>query len=178
MILRIRDPFDEVSRLHEDMERHFNSFYGREGHKQLPLKQGGEGKELADLRRFRTPLSNIYETENSVIATFELPGVEKNEIELNVTDTHIEVKVERSQKSKIYGKLDTPSESPTKAEKEEKHKGVYRYESRSSQFYRALPLPAEVQSEKANAECKNGVLRVEIPKVKKVEEKKKKIAIK
>jgi len=154
------DPFDEISRLHDEMNRIFNSFYGTKRHgNELVYKQDSK-KELAKEEHFRTPVSNIYETENSVIANLELPGVDKKNIDLNVTDMHIEVKVD------------------AKTEKEEKHKGIYRYESRSSQFYRAIPLPVEVDAEKTNAEYKDGVLRVEIPKLKTVDHKKKRIDIK
>ena len=102
----------------------------------------------------RIPVADVVETESSVIATFELPGVEKENIQLNVTDDSIEVKVEN------------------KAEKEIKDKGNYSYEMRSHSFYSALPLPAEVIAESADASYKNGILRVEIPKAKKQEKKK------
>ena len=118
-----------------------------------------QGKGLAKYSGFRVPVDDIKETENSVIASVEVPGVEKKDIELNVTENSIEVKVEK------------------KAEKEVKEKGSYSYKSRSHSFYRALPLPAEVKSSEAKAEYKNGVLTVEIPKVKKLEAKKKKIRI-
>jgi HSP20 family protein len=97
----------------------------------------------------RIPVTDVVETENSVIATFELPGVEKQNIQLNVTEDTVEVKVEK------------------KAEKEIKDKETYSYEMRSQSFYSALPLPAEVVAENADASYKNGILRVEIPKAKK-----------
>ena len=154
------NPFEEMERLHEEMEQLFNRLHGSEhyGRKELEHKQG-KGREL-QTTNFRIPLSNIYETENSVIAAFEMPGVDKKDIELNITDTHIEVKVEKT------------------TENEDKHKGIHRYESKSSQFYRALPLPVKADSEKASAEYKDGILRIEVPKVKKIEDKKKRILIK
>ncbi|MBI3035314.1 Hsp20/alpha crystallin family protein [Candidatus Woesearchaeota archaeon] len=48
----------------------------------------------------RLPVADVAETENSIIATFELPGVSKEEIELNVTDDRVEVKVERKVEKK------------------------------------------------------------------------------
>lgn len=139
------DPFDEIERIHEEMGRFFKP----------------RGKELVKFSGFRTPKCNMHETEKSVVASFELPGVEKKDIELNVTDDRIEVKVNH------------------KAEKEEKKKGMYRYEASSHSFYRSIPLPVDVKSEEAEAEYKNGVLRVEIPKVKQIEAKKhKRIEIK
>ena len=102
----------------------------------------------------RLPVANIYETENSVIATFELPGVNKKDIQLNLTEDRIEVKVE------------------TKVEKKAEEKESYAYEMRINSFYRALPLPSEVMAEKADANYKDGILRVEIPKAKKQDSKK------
>ncbi|MGC8929752.1 MAG: Hsp20/alpha crystallin family protein [Candidatus Woesearchaeota archaeon] len=48
------------------------------------------------------------------------------------------------------------------------------YESKRHGFYRRLPLPTEVIPEKTKAELQNGVLKVEMPKTEKTEEKKKK----
>lgn len=81
----------------------------------------------------RIPVADMVETESSMIATFELPGVEKEDIQLNVLEGRIEVKVEK------------------KAEKEVEGKENYAYEMRSHSFYSALPLPAEVTAENADA---------------------------
>ncbi|MBI3027597.1 Hsp20/alpha crystallin family protein [Candidatus Woesearchaeota archaeon] len=102
----------------------------------------------------RIPVADMQETGNSVIATFELPGVAKEDIQLNVAEDRVEVKVEK------------------KAEKEIEEKNNYSYEMRSHSFYGALPLPSDVIAENAEASYKDGILRVEIPKAKKVETKK------
>ncbi|MBI2542403.1 Hsp20/alpha crystallin family protein [Candidatus Woesearchaeota archaeon] len=102
----------------------------------------------------RIPVARMQETEGSVISTFELPGVSKEDIQLNVEEGRIEVKVEK------------------KAEKEIEEKDKYFHEMRSRSFYGALPLPAEVIAENADASYKDGILRVEIPKAKKQEKKK------
>lgn len=113
------------------------------------------GKCVAVLKRqeleplSRIPISDLVETESSVIATFELPGVEKEDIQLNVTEDSIVVKVEKN------------------IEKEADEKEGYSYEIRSHSFYSALPLPAEVDADNSNASYKNGILKVEIPKAKK-----------
>lgn len=101
----------------------------------------------------RLPVADIQETEKSVIATFELPGVKKEEIELSITEDRVEVKVER------------------KIEKEAKEDDSYAYEMQANSFYGALPLQTEVIAENAEASYKDGMLRVEIPKAKKAEKK-------
>lgn len=51
------------------------------------------------------------------------------------------------------------------------------YAKRATSFYRHMPLPVEVDADKAKASFKNGVLRVEMPKLRKEEEKGKKVKI-
>ena len=107
----------------------------------------------------RIPLGNVYETEGSVIATFELPGVEKEDIELNIYNDRIEVNVEKKTETKTEDKNGVSSEM------------------KSSSFYGSLPLPAEVIAENADAIFKNGLLRIEMAKATK-QDSKKRIAIK
>jgi len=124
------DPFEEFRRIQEEMNRLFYTV-GR-----LP------SRELA----VRTPVADIKETEKNVIVTFELPGVDKKDIELNVTEDSVEVRVQK------------------KHEAEKKTKHEYKYEARAYAFYRKLALPVPVVSEKAEASYKDGLLRIEIPK--------------
>ncbi len=140
------DPFEDLGRMHEEMDRLFGRVFSR------PL--WGKGKELVPFRKARVPVSDIKESEKNVIANIELPGIPKENIELNVTEDYIEVKAQQ------------------KAEKEVKKKGMYSYQSSASQFYKKLPLPAEVKPDQAVAEFKDGLLKVEIPKVKQIEHKK------
>ena len=150
------DFFDEFRRMREELNRMVNRLNSSFGHKMIGY---GKGKDLDTYRGFRTPRADIQETENKVIARFELPGAEKNDIDVNVTDNKVEVKVSK------------------KNEKEVKKKGIYSYKGYSQHFYRALPLPADVSSDKAEAEYKNGVLTVEIPMLRKAEKKKKRIEV-
>lgn len=119
-----------------------------------------EGKEITHPQNYRMPLCQMQQTPNSVIVRFELPGVEKNDIHLNITDNSIEVKVYKKQEHEV------------------KKKGLISYSSSQSQFYRKIPLPFDVKADKAEAEYKNGILKVEIPKLKILESKPKRIAIK
>jgi len=89
----------------------------------------------------REPLTDVFEDKEFVKLYVELPGVEKDDIQLNVTDGKAEIKAKN--------------------------------------FYRAVDLPNKnLDSEKASANYKNGVLEVTIPKTKGVpEEKKQRIKI-
>ncbi len=157
------DIFDEMRRMQEDMDRMFSSFFSRRPMLLESKSSGAKGREIVPFRA-RMPVTDVYETESKIIARLEIPGVDKKDIELNITEHGIEVKVEKKAEKEI---------------KDEK-KGYYHYESRGTQFYRAIPFTKEVIAEKAEAEYKNGVLKVEVPKVKQEEkkEKKKRIEIK
>src|SRR3989344_9393088 len=114
----IWDPFEEIRRMHEEMDRVFSRMF-----RSSKLLPGKEGKELAKYSDFRMPVADVKETQSSVLAVFEIPGTQKEDIELNITKNMIEVKAQK------------------KHEREVKEKGRYSYEARTSQFYRALPLP-------------------------------------
>ena len=77
----------------------------------------------------REPLTDVFQDKNSVKLYVELPGVEKNDIQLNIKDGQAEVKAKN--------------------------------------FHKTIELPTkDLESEKASANYKNGVLEVTIPKKK------------
>lgn len=103
---------------------------------------------------FRTPVLGVTENDSSWLAKLELPGVDKDDIQLNISERGVEVKVEKQ------------------LEKEEKSEDAYSKYSRYAGFYRCFPLPEGVDSDKVDAEYKNGVLEINIPKPVKPEAKK------
>jgi len=136
------DIFREMRRLQGEINRLFRDFWETERFRALP---DFSGKETGLMR---SPLTDLEETDKEVIARFELPGVDKKDIQLNVTENRIEVKVEKKQEAKV------------------EKKGFYSEERSYRGFYRAMPLPSEVIPEKAKAKYSNGVLEVAMPKVK------------
>jgi HSP20 family protein len=120
----------------------------------LDEKQTGKETAPAGAMQFwRAPRCDVTETDDSIVSAFELPGADKSDIELNVNDDAIEVKVEKKQ--------------------ENVQKGDESYHSMSARqsFYRHIPLPKNVDASKATAEYKNGILRVEVPKAAKAKAK-------
>ena len=65
-----------------------------------------------------------------------------------------------------------------KLEHEEKRKGVYMSERSYGAFYRTIPLPPDVDTDKADATFKNGVLTVKLPKSEEAKAKVKRIPVK
>ena len=144
----IEDIFKDMIKLQKEMDRLFNKF--TESIKTIPTS-------LKGLQYI--PSSDIKETENSVLVTFDLPGINKEDIDLKVTKTSIEIRAGKKQEKRI------------------KKKGLYKYESSSRNYYKMLSLPIEVDPSKTKATYKNGILRVEIPKIKKKKQEAKKIKV-
>ncbi len=76
----------------------------------------------------------------------DVPGVKKNEIDLNVTDNSIEISAKHKESS------------------EEKKKNFLRRERSEVSYYRTLPLSEKVNSGQAKATLTDGVLNVVLPK--------------
>ena len=124
-----------------------------------------EVSRLLDDRAFRgsesvgwTPACDIYEDEESVTLRFELAGVEPKDVDVRFENGVLTVRGER------------------KLERAEKREGYHRIERAFGTFARSFSLPATFDSEKANAEYKNGVLRIFVPK--RAEAKPKSISVK
>ncbi|ODS37099.1 MAG: hypothetical protein A7316_02095 [Candidatus Altiarchaeales archaeon WOR_SM1_86-2] len=96
----------------------------------------------------KEPLVDLVDKGNEFLLTAELPGIAKDKIDINVSENSVEIRAEE------------------KVEKEEKEEGYVCRERSYQGFYRKLSLPEEVAADKANAEMKNGVLKVTVPKKK------------
>ncbi len=119
--------------------------------------------DVSDARR-RTPLMDIYEEDDNVVAEVEMPGMEPEDVNVEFKDNVLRVEAQRKEKR----------------EEKDEELGYYCKELSRGYYRRAVPLPVEVEDEKAQAEMKDGVLRIIVPKVeeKKLEEKGTKIKIK
>lgn len=106
---------------------------------------------LSDVRDFRgvgqwIPSVDIQEKDKSFIVTMEVPGVSTQDIQINMEGNKLTVQGEK------------------KHEYEENLEGVYRVERSYGGFYREFTLPKTVKGDQIQASCKNGVLKMEIPK--------------
>ncbi|MFX1501658.1 MAG: Hsp20/alpha crystallin family protein [Promethearchaeota archaeon] len=110
---------------------------------------------------FRTPLSNITETEDSFKISAELPGLDKSNIEISIQDGNLEIRGEIKEDKK-----------------EEKEGELVRREYRSSSYYRCFSMPENIDENKIDASLDKGILTVTIPKVEPVQPERKKIEIK
>jgi len=99
------------------------------------------------------PAADIYEEENSFVIKTDLPGLTREDIELDLKDGILTIKGKR------------------KSEKEEKKENYYRKERSFGSFSRSFSLSETVNQDEIKAEFKNGVLRVELPKKEEVKPK-------
>lgn len=148
------DPFSEFERIHDEMNRAMQKMF-KGGENMIGYKDSGTLLP----ENYRAPLCDVYEKDGKIVTKLEIPGVDKKDINVNVTDENVEIKVEKTQESEV------------------KKKGMYRCERSYSGFYRAIPLPAKVKSTEANAEYKDGVLTVIAPKIEQIESKKRRLEI-
>ncbi|EJY55695.1 heat shock protein Hsp20 [Alicyclobacillus hesperidum URH17-3-68] len=90
---------------------------------------------------------DVRETQNEVIVTAEIPGLEKKEdVNITVHDNHLH----------LSGKIERMGEH--------KDENVHRMERYYGQFSRTVPLPTAVDDTGAKATYRNGILEVRIPK--------------
>ncbi|MBN2109614.1 MAG: Hsp20/alpha crystallin family protein [Methanosarcinaceae archaeon] len=133
------DPFDEMRQIQNQINDMF---------KEMSLgDKWSEGGILA-------PLVDVKDEGDNISVTTDLPGVEKEDVDIDVRDNMLTI-------SAKCGK-----------ESEESEEGYTRRERTYSMFSRTLALPESVTSDGAKARLENGVLKVTFPKLK-IEEKKK-----
>jgi HSP20 family protein len=89
---------------------------------------------------------DVYEEKDEIVAKAELPGIAKDEIDVNVTDHTLTIRGEKKKDEEVRDEN-------------------YRYAERSyGTFIRTIELPTDVQTEKAKASFKDGILEIRLPK--------------
>lgn len=129
------DPFKELA----DFERGLDRFFGRTAR---TATNGGEPLPLADWE----PLTDITEDEKEFLVKLEIPEMKKEDVKVTVENGTLRISGER------------------KAEKEEKTKKYHRVERSHGTFLRAFTLPEGADGTKINADYKDGMLFVHLPK--------------
>ncbi len=107
-----------------------------------------------------SPRLDVSETDNGLEIVADLPGLEKKDINVSLEDNLLTIQGEK------------------KEEKEEKGKRYHTIERRSGSFYRAVRLPIDVEKDKVEAQFKDGVLTLRLPKSKEAKKKISQIEIK
>jgi len=144
---RIYDPFEEIRRLESEIDEIFSQFWrSAKPRFALPRSKGGEIQSAETSIAF-APSVDVIEKENEIVVKADLPGIDKKDIKIKVEPDAVVISGE------------------VKKEKKEKEENYYIEERVYGSFYRAIPLPSEVDPEKAQAKFENGVLEIVLPKV-------------
>ena len=125
----MRFPNREMRRL-SDMDGWLNSFFGN----YEPLGQA------------QWPKTDIYEDKEGVTFRFEVPGIDANQVKVQVAENTLTVSGER------------------KLENEQNRQNYHRVESTYGAFERSFSLPQSLDVEKMNAQYKNGLLTIYVPR--------------
>jgi HSP20 family protein len=128
------DPGRELDALQGDMNRLFDSFFGRR-----------DGGGTSATRRW-IPAMDLVETEDNLVLRADLPGLDRDDIEIEVKDGVLTVSGER------------------RAQHEDKREGYHRVERSFGRFSRSLELPKGVDPGSVSAAFDKGVLEVRMPK--------------
>ena len=137
--------------LFDDFFREFNMLNKRWGQPWFPREP---------FFRAEWPRVDFTENDDAITMSVELPGVEKDDLQIDVTDNMISIRGEK------------------RKEEEKKGRHYHRVERSYGSFQRSFTLPAEVDKEKTEAKFKDGVLSITLPKTPAAKEKVKKITVK
>ena len=126
-------PFSFMRRFSEEMDRLFEDFSFGGG------LTSGRG-QLS--RNLWMPQVETFEREGQLVIRADLPGLSKDDVNVEMTDDAITISGERHN------------------ENEENREGFYRSERSYGSFYREIPLPEGVNADDAKATFNNGVLEI------------------
>lgn len=163
-----RSPFAMMRRMMEDMDRMFEDFG--------LTRTGGLGTGLASplfsgLDRDLTsslgesglgqwsPAVEVLEKGDKLLVRAEIPGVSKDDVSIDLTDDLLTIQGERRQES------------------EDRGEGYYRSERSYGRFVRSIPLPEGVDTDKADARFRDGVLEITLPAPKRERKQGRKLSI-
>jgi HSP20 family protein len=134
------DPFEEMEQIQKMMNRMFRDSFNR----------GSTGGGFVRQNFLYEPDLDVQETADAYLIRLDLPGVDKDKINVKIQNNVLTISGER------------------KSEKEEadQNGGFYRMESSFGAFMRSFPLPADADSNDMTAESKNGVLTIRLSKIK------------
>lgn len=93
------------------------------------------------------PAAELEETPDAIHLRLEVPGMEAKDLDVEVTAESVAISGER------------------RTENRTEEKGMVRSEFRYGKFQRIIPIPARIDNQNVQAEYKDGILRLTLPKV-------------
>jgi HSP20 family protein len=147
-------PFMGLTRWETEMDRMMEDLIGRNGRPWWPSLWSRGG-----LSEFITPALDIYEEKDDIVVKAELPGMTKNDIEVDISNSHLTLKGEKKREEKI-------------AEED-----YFACERAYGAFHRSVELAKDVQADKVKASFENGILEIRLPKTEEAKTKEIKVKI-
>ncbi len=126
------DPFEDIFRQFQEMERMMSEMF--RGFPTGGFEMGFE------------PRIEMYETPDEVVVRAEMPGLDKDSIDIRVRGNYLIIK------------------GVKKEEKKDERENVFFSESFYGEFQRVIPLPVEVKEEGIEATYDKGILEIRLPK--------------
>ena len=130
------DPTRDLDTLQGDVNRLFDSFFGR--------RETAVGNDYGSRRWI--PAMDLVETDEHLVLRADLPGVDRDNVEIEVKDGVLTISGER------------------RAEHEDKREGFHRVERSFGRFSRSLELPQGIAADSVQARFERGVLELRMPK--------------
>lgn len=94
----------------------------------------------------RVPAAEMEETQDAIHLKLEVPGIEAKDLDVQVTEKAVSISGERKEETKTEAN------------------GVTKSEFNYGKFQRVIPLPARIQNTQVQAEYKDGILNLTLPK--------------
>lgn len=132
----------------EEMDRMFENFFPRGWMRPLRWEMPSWGR-LPMPFEGKTPSVDVIDRDNDIVIKAEVPGVDKKDLDITMTDNTVTIK------------------GCTSREEKEEKGDYFRQEISRGSFTRTVALPGEVDADKAKTRFKDGVLEVTVPKVEK-----------
>lgn len=130
-----------------EVEREFNKIFSDFDRRFGFSRRRDDDSELEEASW--SPLTDIYEDNENFQVKLDLPGVNKEDVNISYSNGQLTINGERKQETET-----------------ENHK-YHRVERSYGKFYRSFDLPKEINDDKIDAEFINGQLNIVIPKTEK-----------
>lgn len=148
--------FREMEERMQELERHVGSLFERDWFS--PLRMEFPEWTRKGIMEWKTPKVDIIERDNEILVKAEIAGVNKEDLDVSLTDSAITIK------------------GSTSEEKEEQEGDYTRHETMKGEFERTLALPAKVDGSNAESTYRDGMLEVTVPKLEKTRRHKVKVS--
>lgn len=135
-------PFSMMRQLSRDMDRLFDSFFGPS----FGSSPWG-AREDWDAPTLWSPQIDVQRREDALVVKADLPGVRKEDLKIDIDDNALVISGQRQEEHEEGGQ----------------DQGYQVYERSYGSFYRAIPLPQDVNADDIQAEMREGVLKVTVP---------------